>query len=60
MRMTRACLQGKVRTINVLLGHSSEPAYATEGAVVLYGAYAEDLSAPTLRKPPQEAEGNPP
>lgn len=39
MRMTKACLQGKVRTINTLLGFEAEPAYDTQGSVVLYGAY---------------------
>jgi hypothetical protein len=39
MRMTKACVQGKIRTVNTLLGHGPNPAYVTNGAVVFYAAY---------------------
>jgi hypothetical protein len=41
MRMTRACIDGKIRTVNRMLGHGESPAYSTDGAVVLYGAYGD-------------------
>ena len=39
MRITKSHLEGKVRTVNTLLGHGENPAYSTPGAITLYMAY---------------------
>lgn len=38
-RITNAHLQGKVDTVNRLLGNDPEAGYSTPGVVHLYGAY---------------------
>lgn len=38
-RITNAHLEGKIRTVNALLGNAPDAPYSTPGVVVLSGAY---------------------
>lgn len=38
-RITEAHLEGKVRTVNALLGNDPDAGYSTPGVIVLSGAY---------------------